>query len=82
MLCAFEKIQTYLFDFPVLVLLFSGKITLAIPLAHETFHRMRVEVLYRQLQCFDRTQAVDIAKENHKSEGLNFHAGVLALASK
>jgi hypothetical protein len=43
---------------------------------------MRVAVHYRQLQCFDRTQAVDIAKENHKSEGLNFHVGVLALASK
>ena len=37
---------------------------------------------YFILQCFDRTQAVDIAKENHKSEGLHFHAGVLALASK
>ena len=43
---------------------------------------MRVEVLYRLLQCFDRTQAVDIAKENHKSEGFHFHAGVLASKSR
>jgi hypothetical protein len=40
-----------------------------------------MEVLYRLLQCFDRTQAVDIAKDLDRGTFFSKKSSILAVAS-